>query len=113
MSDIPYVLYQVEAVKLFVLKTINLATLVYQLFLIQTNANTTEKYVHLPNYADYLTVRLLSFARFCDMRRPTRLCTYLLMRKYAYTEVCIQTYFCTCLTAVLLLCYASLLEASK
>lgn len=42
--------------KLFVLKTINLATLVYQLFLIQTNANTTQKYLQLPNYADYLTV---------------------------------------------------------
>ena len=47
---------QVEAVKLFVLKTINLATLVYQLFLIQTNANTTQQYLQLANYADFLTV---------------------------------------------------------
>ena len=51
---------QVEAVKLFVLKTINLATLVYQLFLIQTNANTTQQYLSLPNYADVLKVCLLS-----------------------------------------------------
>ena len=49
--------FQVEAVKLFVLKTINLATLVYQLFLIQTNANTAQQYLRLPNYADYLAVR--------------------------------------------------------
>lgn len=47
---------QVEAVKLFVLKTINLGTLVYQLFLIQTNANNAQKYLHVDNYADYLTV---------------------------------------------------------
>lgn len=53
---------QVEAVKLFVLKTINLATLVYQLFVIQTNANSAQKYLHLSNYADYLTVCL---SRFC------------------------------------------------
>ena len=45
-----------EAVKLFVLKTINLATLVYQLFVIQTNANTAQKYLHLSNYSDYLSV---------------------------------------------------------
>ena len=50
---------QVEAVKLFVLKTINLATLVYQLFVIQTNANTAQKYLHTSNYADYLTVSTL------------------------------------------------------
>lgn len=49
---------QVEAVKLFVLKTINLATLVYQLFVIQTNANTAQKYLHTSDYADYLTVCL-------------------------------------------------------
>ena len=48
-----------EAVKLFVLKTINLATLVYQLFVIQTNANTAQKYLHTSNYADYLTVSTL------------------------------------------------------
>ena len=48
--------------KLFVLKTINLAMLVYQLFLIQSNANTTQQYLRLPNYADYLAVRLLPFA---------------------------------------------------
>ena len=51
---------QVEAVKLFVLKTINLGTLVYQLFVIQTNANTAQKYLHVANYADYLTVRPLA-----------------------------------------------------
>ena len=48
-----------EAVKLFVLKTINLATLVYQLFVIQTNANTAQKYLHISDYADYLTVHPL------------------------------------------------------
>ena len=53
---------QVEAVKLFVLKTINLATLIYQLFLIQTNANNAQKYLHVSNYADYLMVSLLLFA---------------------------------------------------
>ena len=52
---------QVEAVKLFVLKTINLATLVYTLFVIQTNANSAQKYLHLSNYNDYLTVSLQSF----------------------------------------------------
>ena len=51
--------------KLFVLKTINLAMLVYQLFLIQSNANTTQQYLRLPNYADYLAVRLLPFATCC------------------------------------------------
>lgn len=52
---------QVEAVKLFVLKTINLATLVYQLFVIQTNANSAQKYLHLSNYSDYLSVSLQTF----------------------------------------------------
>jgi hypothetical protein len=52
---------QVEAVKLFVLKTINLATLVYQLFVIQTNANSAQQYLRLSNYNDYLSVSLQSF----------------------------------------------------
>ncbi|DBA94620.1 hypothetical protein WJX77_009861 [Trebouxia sp. C0004] len=51
----PSVRTNVEAVKLFVLKTINLATLVYQLFVIQTNANSAQKYLHLSNYNDYLS----------------------------------------------------------
>ena len=59
-TDCSTVMCQVEAVKLFVLKTINLATLVYQLFVIQTNANTAQQYLHIPNYADYLTVCLLT-----------------------------------------------------
>lgn len=57
---------QVEAVKLFVLKTINLGMLVYQLFLIQTNANTAQQYLRLPNYADYLAVCLLLFCHMLD-----------------------------------------------
>ncbi len=56
---------QVEAVKLFVLKTINLGTLVYQLFVIQHNANSAQQYLHLTNYADYLTVGLLSHCPHC------------------------------------------------
>lgn len=60
---------QVEAVKLFVLKTINLGMLVYQLFLIQTNANTAQQYLRLPNYADYLAVCLPPF---CHMTTSTQ-----------------------------------------
>ena len=60
-----HVTTQVEAVKLFVLKTINLGTLVYQLFLIQTNANNAQKYLHVDNYADYLTVSLCSSSSCC------------------------------------------------
>lgn len=75
--------FQVEAVKLFVLKTINLATLVYQLFLIQTNANTTQKYLQLDNYADFLTVCLLSFAS--AVRQSQWLCMRLML-------MCISTH---------------------
>jgi len=61
--SIPQMMFamQVEAVKLFVLKTINLATLVYQLFVIQTNANSAQQYLRLSNYNDYLSVSLQSF----------------------------------------------------
>lgn len=90
--------------KLFVLKTINLATLVYQLFLIQTNANTTQKYLQLPNYADYLAVCLLSCAGCCNMITVMPLDA----SAHVYQYACISClYMCVC--ASVLACLNSVL----
>ena len=80
---------QVEAVKLFVLKTINLATLVYQLFVIQTNANSAQKYLHLSNYTDYLSVSLQTFLHTILMPDVTSRRTYF-SRLGAGVRLCVR-----------------------
>ena len=115
---------QVEAVKLFVLKTINLATLVYQLFLIQTNANTTQQYLQLPNYADVLKVCLLSIAS-SGVTITMALQASARMYQHAYIIPCIKfvhnnvSHVCLCVSVRLCLhaqtsyCCASREQASE